>query len=151
MSDCATGRCLGPAHYYGNAFAGELTIPTDTFSSVHSLFVKLDRPSWFFDEVGWLEIPPTARPNWIAALGRKLVERPLPAKGHVATVITYYLRGWDFLHRRSKHYFYLARRVFAKAVREPRRCRLTTHNYTPRYIALLHHRHRGDVLPKKKW
>ena len=77
MSDCATGRCLGSARYYGNVFAGELTIPTDTFSSVNSLFVKLERRSWFFDEVGWLEIPPTAWPNWIAALRRKLVERPV--------------------------------------------------------------------------
>ena len=29
---------------------------------------------------------------------------------------TYYLRGRDFLHRRSKHYLQLARRMFAKAV-----------------------------------
>ena len=29
---------------------------------------------------------------------------------------TYYLRGRDFLHRHSKRYFELARRMFAKAV-----------------------------------
>jgi adenylate cyclase len=29
---------------------------------------------------------------------------------------TYYLRGREFLHRHSKHYFHLARRMFAKAV-----------------------------------
>ena len=56
MSDYATRRRMGVAHYRGNAFVGELIIPVEAFSSEHALFVKLDRRSWFFDETGWLEI-----------------------------------------------------------------------------------------------
>jgi hypothetical protein len=46
----------------GSAFSGEMLVPTDEFSSGDSLFIKLDRPSWFFDEAGWLEVPPIAMP-----------------------------------------------------------------------------------------
>ena len=67
MSDCATGRCLGSAHYYGNAFAGEFTIPIDIFSPARALFVKLEDRSWFFDKGGWLETSPTVRSEHICA------------------------------------------------------------------------------------
>ena len=46
------------ARYFGNAFAGQLTIPLSIFSPGSAIFVKLERRSWFFDEAGWLEIPP---------------------------------------------------------------------------------------------
>jgi LmbE family N-acetylglucosaminyl deacetylase len=61
MSDCSTGRRLDSARYNGDAFAGELIIPLDRFSAEHPVFVKLERRSWFFDEAGWAEVPPTAR------------------------------------------------------------------------------------------
>jgi hypothetical protein len=58
MFDDVTLQPLGVARYRGNAFAGRLNIPTDIFSPWHALFVKLERRSWFFDETGWLEVPP---------------------------------------------------------------------------------------------
>jgi LmbE family N-acetylglucosaminyl deacetylase len=72
MSDCATGRCLGWAHYYGNAFAGEFTIPIDIFSPARALFVKLEDRSWFFDKAGWLETSPTVRSEHIRVQARNL-------------------------------------------------------------------------------
>ena len=67
MFDCVTEERLAVASYHGNAFAGELAIPVDIFSPVHALFVKLERRAWFFDEVGWLEIPPTVRSQPLVA------------------------------------------------------------------------------------
>jgi hypothetical protein len=67
MFDCVTEERLAVASYHGNAFAGELAIPMDIFSPVHALFVKLERRSWFFDEAGWLEIPPTVRSQPLVA------------------------------------------------------------------------------------
>jgi hypothetical protein len=85
ISDCATKRRLGWARYYGNAFAGELTIRIETFSPAHALFLKLERRSWFFDEAGWIEIPPTLTREQIArgrsSAGRLNVgEDSLPAR-----------------------------------------------------------------------
>jgi hypothetical protein len=58
MLDSASPDDVAGARYYGNAFAGQLTIPVSSFSSASAIFVKLERRSWFFDEAGWLEIPP---------------------------------------------------------------------------------------------
>jgi LmbE family N-acetylglucosaminyl deacetylase len=58
MLDSASLDYVAEAHYCGNAFAGQLTIPVSIFSSAFAIFVKLERRSWFFDEAGWLEIPP---------------------------------------------------------------------------------------------
>jgi LmbE family N-acetylglucosaminyl deacetylase len=65
MSDCSDGQSYGGAHYRGNTFTGEFVIPIDIFSSVHALFVKLERRSLFFDEAGWLEIPGPVRSRQI--------------------------------------------------------------------------------------
>jgi LmbE family N-acetylglucosaminyl deacetylase len=65
LRDAATERSAGRARYLGNAFAGELTIPIDNFSSDPALFVKLERRSWFFDEAGWLEIPAAIYPRQV--------------------------------------------------------------------------------------
>ncbi|PYL09907.1 MAG: hypothetical protein DME33_02610 [Verrucomicrobia bacterium] len=58
--DSASLGYVAGARYYGNAFAGQFTIPVSIFSSARAIFAKLERRSWFFDEAGWLEIPPTA-------------------------------------------------------------------------------------------
>jgi hypothetical protein len=58
MLDSASRDCIAEAKYYGNAVAGQLTIPVSIFSSASAIFVKLERRSWFFDEAGWLELPP---------------------------------------------------------------------------------------------
>jgi LmbE family N-acetylglucosaminyl deacetylase len=58
MLDSASPDDVTEAQYRGNAFAGQLTIPLSIFSSASAVFVKLERRSWFFDEAGWLEIPP---------------------------------------------------------------------------------------------
>jgi len=58
MLDSASLDGVAKAQYCGNAFAGQLTIPLNIFSSASAIFVKLERRSWFFDEAGWLEIPP---------------------------------------------------------------------------------------------
>jgi hypothetical protein len=57
MLDCATNHSIGIAHYRGHPFAGEVALPLHLFSSLHDLFIKVDRRSWFFDEAGWIEIP----------------------------------------------------------------------------------------------
>ena len=57
MVDSGSGHCVGVARYSGHAFAGDMMIPIDCFASSKSLFAKLDRSSWFFDEAGWLEAP----------------------------------------------------------------------------------------------
>ncbi|HEY2103913.1 MAG TPA: PIG-L family deacetylase [Chthoniobacterales bacterium] len=49
----------GAAQYRRNGSGAMFTIPIDLFSPGHSLFIKLERRSWFFDEAGWLEIPVT--------------------------------------------------------------------------------------------
>jgi LmbE family N-acetylglucosaminyl deacetylase len=56
--DLSSLDAVAGARYYGNAFAGRLTIPVSIFSDASAIFVKLERRSWFFDEAGWLEIPP---------------------------------------------------------------------------------------------
>ena len=58
MVDSVSLDGVAEAQYCGNAFAGQLTIPASIFSSASSIFVKLERRSWFFDEAGWVEIPP---------------------------------------------------------------------------------------------
>jgi LmbE family N-acetylglucosaminyl deacetylase len=58
MLDSGSLDCIAETQYCGNAFAGQLTIPVSIFSSAFAIFVKLERRSWFFDEAGWLEIPP---------------------------------------------------------------------------------------------
>jgi LmbE family N-acetylglucosaminyl deacetylase len=72
LDSASRGQAL-VAQYCGNAFSGQLIIPVSSFSSVHRIFVKLERRSWFFDEAGWLEIPP-ARSGQIAEPGRRAVE-----------------------------------------------------------------------------
>src|SRR5438876_4151752 len=63
----------------------------------------------------------------------KLLPQEKKSIGQVPTenveAYTYYLRGRDFLHRRSKHYLQLARRMFAKAVELDR-------NYARAYAGL---------------
>jgi LmbE family N-acetylglucosaminyl deacetylase len=73
MLDCTTLERIAVARYRGSAFAGELAIPVDSFSSADALFVKLDRRSWFFDEAGWLEVPST-RFEQIAASKRNMAD-----------------------------------------------------------------------------
>jgi len=58
MLDASSLDDVAGAQYCGNAFAGQLTIPLSIFSSVSTIFIKLERRSWFFDEAGWLEISP---------------------------------------------------------------------------------------------
>jgi LmbE family N-acetylglucosaminyl deacetylase len=58
MFDCVTDERLDAGRYHGDAFLGEVAIPIDIFSPADTLFVKLERRSWFFDEAGWLELPP---------------------------------------------------------------------------------------------
>src|SRR5262249_7455389 len=56
--DAATGHTTGPARYAGNGFSGQLFLSLNLFPPKHPLFLKLGRPRLFFDEAGWIEIPP---------------------------------------------------------------------------------------------
>ena len=58
MLDSASLDYVAQVKYYGNAFAGQITIPASILSPASPIFVKLERRSWFFDEAGWLELPP---------------------------------------------------------------------------------------------
>jgi LmbE family N-acetylglucosaminyl deacetylase len=48
---------VGAASYENNSFAPTVAIPIKLFSSEADLFIKFNRPSWFFDEAGWIQIP----------------------------------------------------------------------------------------------
>jgi LmbE family N-acetylglucosaminyl deacetylase len=74
--DSASLDYVAEAQYSGNAFAGQLTVPVSIFSPASAIFVKLERRSWFFDEAGWLEIPP-AESQPIAEAQRDEVEAGL--------------------------------------------------------------------------
>ena len=58
MLDSVSLDPVAEGQYRGKALAGQLTIPFSMFSSASPIFVKLERRSWFFDEAGWLHIPP---------------------------------------------------------------------------------------------
>jgi hypothetical protein len=70
LEDGTSGAPMGVAAFHGDAFAGRLFIPTELFSSRHSLFVKLQCRAWFFDEAGWLEIAAVKLPSGRVAASR---------------------------------------------------------------------------------
>jgi len=73
LIDCATGAIAGVGRYQGDPFHAEIFLPMNSFASDRSVYLKLDRRVWFFDEAGWLEIGaaiPTAaglRPHQLGA------------------------------------------------------------------------------------
>lgn len=70
LIDCASGAIASVGRYDGDAFRAEILLPTNGFALNRSVFVKLDRRVWFFDEAGWLEFGPViSRP---AAQGPRL-------------------------------------------------------------------------------
>ncbi len=58
LIDCGTGEIAGIGRYVGDAFRAEILLPAQTFAADKSLYLKLDRRAWFFDEAGWLRIGP---------------------------------------------------------------------------------------------
>jgi LmbE family N-acetylglucosaminyl deacetylase len=56
LVDCATGAIGSAGWYHGDAFRAEILLPLDGFAASRSLYVKLNRRVWFFDEAGWHEI-----------------------------------------------------------------------------------------------
>ena len=58
LIDCATREIAGIGRYQGDAFRAEILLPAHTFASDRSLYLKLDRRVWFFDEAGWVGIEP---------------------------------------------------------------------------------------------
>ena len=68
LIDCATGAIVSVGRYDGDAFRAEILLPTNGLALNRSVFVKLDRRVWFFDEAGWLEIG--------AILPHAMVQRP---------------------------------------------------------------------------
>ncbi len=56
LIDCATGAIACVGRYQGDAFGAEILLPLHGFAASRSVFVKLDRRVWFFDEAGWIEI-----------------------------------------------------------------------------------------------
>jgi LmbE family N-acetylglucosaminyl deacetylase len=63
LIDFANGDIAGIGRYEGDAFRAEILLPMNGFASGRSVFVKLDRRVWFFDEAGWLEIASALRPQ----------------------------------------------------------------------------------------
>ena len=66
LFDGHTRQPVSTGQYQGDAFKGEIAVSVDLFSAPHALFVKLERRPWFFDESGWLEIPPVVNETQIA-------------------------------------------------------------------------------------
>lgn len=56
LIDRATGAIAGIGRYWGDAFQAEISLPMNAFALGESVFLKLNRRVWFFDEAGWLEI-----------------------------------------------------------------------------------------------
>jgi hypothetical protein len=61
LIDCASGAIACIGQYRGDAFHAEITLPLAGLVNDRSVFVKLDRRVWFFDEAGWLEIEAVRR------------------------------------------------------------------------------------------
>lgn len=78
LIDFASGDIAGVGRYEGDAFRAEITLPMNGFASGRSVFVKLDRRVWFFDEAGWLEIASTLAPQ--------SAQRPLASPGRALAV-----------------------------------------------------------------
>jgi LmbE family N-acetylglucosaminyl deacetylase len=57
MVDCAAREKSQFGRFKGDAFRAEIILPAGSFAAHRSLFIKLDRRVWFFDEAGWFEIP----------------------------------------------------------------------------------------------
>ena len=85
------------------ASRASLSIPTDVFSPAHAFFVKVERRSlWFFDEAGWVEIPPakilrTPSPQFVShvALGDEMpVQAVVNGRDQKLTISH---RGWTAL------------------------------------------------------
>jgi LmbE family N-acetylglucosaminyl deacetylase len=77
MLDSVTGCAVDVARYSGNGFSGQLFLSLDLFSQRHPLFVKLVRRRLFFDEAGWIEIPPLTSAERLAAPGPNATGRVL--------------------------------------------------------------------------
>ena len=61
LIDCVSGEIAGVGRYHGDAFRGEILLPLHGLDPNRSLFLKLDRRVWFFDEVGWMSIAASPR------------------------------------------------------------------------------------------
>lgn len=72
LIDCAAGAIGSVGRYEGDAFGAEILLPLNGFAVSRSLFVKLDRRVWFFDEAGWLEVG--------SAIPMLTVQRPRAAR-----------------------------------------------------------------------
>jgi LmbE family N-acetylglucosaminyl deacetylase len=77
LLDSVTLNRIGVARYHGNAFSGNLRIPLSIFSPAHAIFVKLERRSWFFDEAGWLQVPPARSAQIVEPIHDVPEARPL--------------------------------------------------------------------------
>ena len=77
LLDSVTLNRIGVARYHGNAFSGDLRIPLSIFSPAHAIFVKLERRSWFFDEAGWLQVPPARSAQIVEPIRDVPEARPL--------------------------------------------------------------------------
>ena len=75
LIDCATRAIASVGWYHADAFRAEILLPLNIFAASRSVYVKLDRRVWFFDEAGWLEIG-TSVPASIS-LPRSLARREL--------------------------------------------------------------------------
>ena len=58
LLDCASGDVAAIGSYRGDAFRAEISLPLPSLATSAPLYVKLDRRIWFFDEAGWVEVPP---------------------------------------------------------------------------------------------
>jgi LmbE family N-acetylglucosaminyl deacetylase len=73
--DYVNHQRLGVIQYNGNLAEAEIAVPNDIFWWEYPLFIKVERRSWFFNEMGWLEICPGApRPDIRNRVAQKLMQ-----------------------------------------------------------------------------
>jgi LmbE family N-acetylglucosaminyl deacetylase len=62
LVDCISGEVTAHGSYRGDAFRAEMSFPLTNLATRQPLYLKLDRRGWFFDEAGWVEVPPVMAP-----------------------------------------------------------------------------------------
>ena len=62
LIDCVSGELTDHGVFRGDAFRAQISLPLTNLLASSSVYLKLDRRGWFFDEAGWVELPGVVAP-----------------------------------------------------------------------------------------